>query len=174
MALERIDTPAGPVILRPERDADEAFRFALFCQSRPPEWSMVTIAPDMLDKVMRQQFRAQTVSYAGQFPQARFDIVEQDGVPIGRIVVDREPGAIHIVDQAIVPPRRGLGIGTAIMRSLMAEAAERGVPVNLEVGDSNDPSLRLYLRLGFTIVEELPMYLNLAWTPSGGTAGPVA
>ena len=167
--IETVDTPAGAVVLRPEREGDRDFRFALFCGSRPPEWAMAALAPDALDKVMRLQFRAQTVSYAKQFPQARFDIVEQAGAPIGRIVVDREPGAIHIVDQAIVPSRRGRGIGSAIMRRIMAEAAGRGVPVNLEVGDSNDPSLRLYLRLGFAIVEEFPMYLNLRWTPPGGT-----
>lgn len=174
ISSETIDTPAGPVVLRPEREEDRDFRFTLFCASRPPEWAAVTLAPDVLDKVMRLQFRAQTVGYAGQFPRARFDIVERDRVPIGRIVVDREPGAIHIVDQAIVPSWRGCGIGAAIMRSIMAEAAGRGVPVNLEVGDSNDPSLRLYLRLGFTVVEELPMYLNLRWTPPCDTAAGAA
>lgn len=174
MPTETIDTPAGTVVLRPEREEDRDFRFALFRQSRPPEWATAALAPDVLDEVMHLQFRAQTVGYAGQFPRARFDIVEQGGVPIGRIVVDREPGAIHVVDQAIVPSRRSRGIGTAIMRSLMAEAAGRGVPVNLEVGDSNDPSLRLYLRLGFAVVEELSMYLSLAWTPAGGTAGRAA
>lgn len=174
MSLEQIDTPAGPVVLRPEREGDREFRFALFCQSRPPEWSRVSIEPGMRVTLMRQQFRAQTVGYAGQFPRARFDIVEREGAPVGRIVVDREPGAIHIVDQAVVPSWRGRGIGTAIMRSIMAEAAGRGVPVNLEVGDSNDPSLRLYLRLGFAVVEELPMYLNLRWTPPGDTAAGAA
>ena len=67
----------------------------------------------------------------------------------GRIVVDRPGNRLYIVDQAIVPELRGRGIGTAIMRSLMDEAAALGVPVTLQVASSNDPSMRLYLRLGF-------------------------
>ena len=160
-----IETLIGPVLLRPEQEGDQPFRFALFCCSRPPEWSRVTLAPDMRDALMRHQFAAQTASYLHQFPNARFDIIEREGAPIGRIVVDRHTASIHIVDLAIVPSRRGRGIGTAIMHALIAEAADRNVPIHLEVGDSNDPSLRLYLRLGFVPIEELPLYIRLAWTP---------
>ena len=56
---------------------------------------------------------------------------------------------VHIVDQAIVPQRRNQGIGTAIMRSLMEKARAAGLPVRLKVADNNDPSMRLYARLGF-------------------------
>jgi ribosomal protein S18 acetylase RimI-like enzyme len=114
---------------------------------------------------MAHQFQAQTVSYRAQFPQARFDIIELDGRPIGRIVVDRPGNRLHIIDQAIVPELRGRGIGTAIMRALMDEATTRRVPVTLDVASSNDPSMRLYLRLGFVRTETAQPYIELAWTP---------
>ena len=166
-----VTSPVGLIVLRPEREADWSFRFDLFCRSRPPEWSLVTLAPDLLDQLMRHQFQAQTVGYREQFPAARFDIIEFAGTPIGRIVVDRSATMVHIVDQAIVPELRGRGIGTAVMRSFMDEAAAHGLPVCLEVGDSNDPSLRLYLRLGFRPVEELPLYIRREWTPGAGADG---
>ena len=121
-----VASPLGKLRLRAERDGDEDFRFELFCNSRPPEWQMAGFDPNLLRHLMRHQFQAQTVSYRAQFPGARFDIIELDGAPIGRIVVDRPGGFIHIIDQAIVADLRGRGIGTSIMTSLMDEAALGG------------------------------------------------
>jgi ribosomal protein S18 acetylase RimI-like enzyme len=161
-----IPSPAGVVRLRPECEEDRGFRYQLFCDSRQPEFALV-LPPDVFQQLMAHQFQAQTVSYRAQFPQARFDIIELDGRPIGRIVVDRPGDRLHLIDQAIVPEMRGRGIGTAIMRALMDEAAARRVPVTLEAASSNDPSMRLYLRLGFVPTETAQPYIELAWTPPG-------
>jgi ribosomal protein S18 acetylase RimI-like enzyme len=61
---------------------------------------------------------------------------------------------------------RNKGLGTTIMRTLMDEAAAAGVPVRLTVGSSNDPSLRLYLRLGFVPTGAVPMYIEMKWQPA--------
>jgi ribosomal protein S18 acetylase RimI-like enzyme len=159
-----IPSPAGLIRLRPEHEADREFRYRLFCDSRQPEFALL-LPPDVFRQVMAHQFQAQTVSYETEFPQARFDIIELAGQPIGRIVVDRPGDRLHIIDQAIVPELRSRGIGTAIMRALMDEAAARHVPVTLHVASSNDPSMRLYLRLGFAPTETTALYIALAWTP---------
>lgn len=157
-----IPTPAGVVTLRPERAEDRDFRHQLFCDSRPQDFARV-LPPDVFRQLMAQQFEAQTISYQRQFPQARFDIAELAGRPIGRIVVDRPGSRLHIVDQAIIPELRSRGIGSAIMRALMEEARGADLPVQLEVADENDPSLRLYLRLGFVPIETVPLYMRLIW-----------
>jgi ribosomal protein S18 acetylase RimI-like enzyme len=161
-----IPSPAGVIRLRPEGEADREFRYQLFCDSRQPEFALL-LPPDIFRQVMAQQFQAQTVSYETQFPQAQFDIIELAGRPIGRMIVDRPGDRLHIVDQAIVPELRSRGIGSAIMRALMDEAAARHVPVTLHVASTNDPSMRLYLRLGFVPTETTPLYITLAWTPPG-------
>lgn len=158
-----VASPLGRLRLRPERDGDEDFRFELFCNSRPPEWQMAGFDPNLLRHLMRQQFQAQTVGYRAQFPSARFDIIELDGAPIGRIVVNRPGGFVHIIDQAIVPDLRGRGVGASIMKSLMDEAAQSGIPVRLKVASDNDPSMRLYLRLGFAVIDRTEMYLEMEW-----------
>ena len=160
-------SPLGPVLLRPERDEDQPFRYDLFCTSRLPEWYQVELDPPVREQLMQHQFHAQTVSYRAQFPKARFDIIERDGRPIGRIIVDGPHRFLHIVDQAIVPELRNQGVGSAIMRHFMDQAAAAGVPVELQVASTNDPSMRLYLRLGFVAVEENPMYINMRWLPPG-------
>jgi ribosomal protein S18 acetylase RimI-like enzyme len=49
------------------------------------------------------------------------------------------------------------------MRALMTEAADARVPVTLMVGSSNDPSMRLYERLGFVATETAPLYIKMEW-----------
>lgn len=157
---------AGRLTLRPETPRDLNFRFQLFIRSRPQEWDQVYLPAEQLMQVMNHQFWAQTESYLASFPDARFDIVELDGQPIGRIVVNRPGDRIHIVDQAIVPERRNQGLGGAIMRHLMAEAAARGLFVALKVSNANDPSMRLYSRLGFSSIGEALEYIEMHWQPS--------
>ncbi len=161
-------SPLGLLHLRPERDDDREFRYRLFCESRQREFAL--LAPPVYQQVMAHQFHAQTVGYRDQFPQARFDIIELAGERIGRIVVDRPGAMVHIVDQAIVPPMRGRGIGTAIMRALMDEAQAAGLPVRLEVASENDPSFRLYQRLGFALIETYPFYMRLEWRAMATTS----
>jgi RimJ/RimL family protein N-acetyltransferase len=165
--VSEIATPLGPIALRREEPEDEAFRYQLFCDSRLPEWYAVELDPAVRAQLMRHQFEAQTATYAARFPQARFDIIEMAGKPVGRIVVNRPGTMVHIVDHAIVPHLRNRGIGTAIMRALMDEAAGAAQPVRLKVASSNDPSLRLYLRLGFVPIQAIPAYIELEWKTKG-------
>jgi ribosomal protein S18 acetylase RimI-like enzyme len=156
----------GRLMLRSEREEDRDFRFRLFCASRPPEWDLVQIDPALRDQLMQHQFHAQTVSYRAQFPNARFDIIECNDEAVGRIVVDRPGGNIHIADQAIVPAMRNQGIGSAIMRALSDEAARTCIPVRLKVASSNRPAMRLYLRLGFVPTASDAAYIDMEWRPA--------
>ena len=54
---------------------------------------------------------------------------------------------------ALLPAYRGQGIGTALMARLMAAAQGRYPAISLSVWPAN-PAYRLYLRLGFEVVEE--------------------
>jgi ribosomal protein S18 acetylase RimI-like enzyme len=168
--------PLGSLRLRPERDEDQPFRHGLFCDSRPAEFALLQqqLGSEAFDQLMLFQFQAQTMSYRASFPQARFDIIELDDAPIGRIVVDRPGSLIHIVDQAVVPAMRNRGIGTAIMQALMDEAARDRLPVRLKVASSNDPSMRLYQRLGFVSIDVDPFYIEMEWQAPSPIASPPA
>jgi ribosomal protein S18 acetylase RimI-like enzyme len=164
----------GQLSLRPEREQDNAFRFQLFCESRPAEFALLQLQPAALDQLMRFQFQAQTTTYRTNFPDARFDIIELDGVPIGRIVVAHSSSALRIVDQAIVPPQRNRGFGSAIMRAVLDEAGHAGKTVRLKVASTNDPSMRLYLRLGFVPIETDPFYIEMEWQAPAASRSPAS
>ena len=165
-----IGSALGMLHLRPERDEDAPFRFKLFCESRPAEFALLQLDPAVFEQLMRFQFHAQTVTYRANFPDARFDIIERDRAPIGRIVVNRPGTMLHIVDQAIVPELRNRGLGTAIMKALMDEATRNGLPVRLKVASTNDPSMRLYRRLGFVPIRTEPLSIEMEWrAPAPGS-----
>lgn len=59
------------------------------------------------------------------------------------------PGTVALEGFAVVPAMRGRGIGTMLLRHVIADARDHGAAaVELTVGDSN-PARRLYERLGF-------------------------
>ena len=71
---------------------------------------------------------------------------------------------LGIFDVATRPQDRGRGLAAGIVRSLMARAADRGIPeAFLQVGDTNRSAVHLYARIGFT--EEYRYWYRLG--PSG-------
>jgi len=149
--------------LRPEVEADAPFRLALFRASRGPGWDQLPLPADMLTQIMEQQFHAQTQGYQAAYPQARLEIITVDAAPVGRLATDRGTDALRLIDIAVLPERRGLGIGEAILRALMNEAADAGTPLTLQVDRDNPGAQRLYHRLGFVATGATETHLALRW-----------
>lgn len=161
-----LETARGQIVLRPEQATDAAFLLALFRSHMLTELALMPVDMATKDQLVRMQFDSQTVTYRTQFPQARFDIAEQLGRPIGRLIVDRGADADCIVDFALLPECRGGGLGTAIIAAVLREQSR---PVLCKVLYNNEASLRMCRRVGFVqIGGELP-FLQLEWRPSGGT-----
>jgi ribosomal protein S18 acetylase RimI-like enzyme len=107
---------------------------------------------------LRQQFDAQTKFYDEQFRDSSdFLLILVEGEPQGRLYLDRRKEEFRIIDIALLPEMRGKGIGGKIMRDVIAEADEAGVPVAIHV-ERNNPAMRLYERLGFQKIEEQGVY----------------
>lgn len=66
---------------------------------------------------------------------------------------------IHVLNVAVAPSARGRGLGAALMRQVLDEAAGgRVVAVTLEVRRSNTAGRRLYESFGFEEVGSRPNY----------------
>jgi GNAT superfamily N-acetyltransferase len=171
-----LQTARGEVVLRPEQSSDADFLYALFRSHMLEELALMPIDAATKEHLVRMQFISQTATYRAQFPQAHFDIVEQDGSPIGRLIVDTGADAGCIVDFALLPERRGAGLGTAILAAVLLDQRR---PVLSKVLYNNEASLRMCRRVGFVhIGGELP-FLQLEWRPpaeagdpAGGADGP--
>ncbi len=66
----------------------------------------------------------------------------------------------HVISLAVEPEYRGMGIGTALMRSALRVLREDygAEEVYLEVRVSNKPAISLYEKLGFVKVKVIPHY----------------
>lgn len=152
--------------LRPETDADLPFLMQVFASTRAEEMALVPWTVDEKRAFLVHQFSAQRKHYRTYFPDAAYDVLERDGAPIGRLYVDERQTRVHITDIALIPDQRGGGVGTAILGALQDYARARGKGVDIFVERIN-PAKSLYDRMGFKVIREEEIYLEMDWTPDG-------
>ncbi len=111
---------------------------------------------------LAQQFHAQHSHYQQHYAAAGRWIIEHGGVPVGRLIVFDSACEVEIVDIALLPEARGLGIGGALIAAVQAQAVIGGKSVNLHA-EKNNPARSLYFRLGFTVTEDRGVYDFLEW-----------
>ena len=144
---------AQPFQLTPVRPQDEGFLRALYASHRGVEVQQWGWDAAQTDAFLALQFKAQHVGYAQQFGAENDRIVRLDGRPVGRFFVARVRGALRLVDIALLPAHQGQGLGTLLVQHLLTVAQAQGVEAQLSVARHN-AALRLYCRLGFTVVDQ--------------------
>ncbi len=81
---------------------------------------------------------------------ARYYVAEKDGKILGGCGVLMIAGEGNITNVVIAPEARNQGIGTAMLRHLMAEGDQEGLTAyTLEVRISNVAAIHVYEKLGF-------------------------
>ena len=157
------------VELRPIRDEDRDFLCRLYASTRADELAQTPWSDEEKQSFLDMQFQAQHAHYQKHFPEASYQIIEQLGEPIGRLYLDRRPDELRIIDIALLPEKRGEGIGGVLMRNILDEAAIAGKPVRIHV-ERNNPAMHLYERLGFQKVEDQGVYWLMEWLATGAKA----
>jgi ribosomal protein S18 acetylase RimI-like enzyme len=141
---------------------DEALLFEIYSSTRATEMALVSWDTAAKEAFLRSQFTAQQTHYRKFFPEATHDLILVKGHPAGRLYVNRRKDEIHILDIALLPEFRNLGIGTTILQDLMAEADSTNRSVLLHVEIFN-PAMKLYERLGFVKAGEQGIYHEMIW-----------
>ena len=132
--------PAGPLLARLPESPD----LAVTIEPRPsPDWLALMHDLDEHDP------DAHVAILAGP-PVIGFATLRRDGVPVGIGRISVEGGWAGVTSVDVAPDVRRQGVGTAVMRALVAWAAERGAEATyLQVRAANDAALRLYAALGY-------------------------
>jgi ribosomal protein S18 acetylase RimI-like enzyme len=149
--------------LRSAWAADEPFLRHLFKSVRADDFA--ALPADILDKLLEQQFRAQTAGHAAQFPDALSLIILHRDEAVGRLIVAVTDDRWHIVDIALLPLARNQGVGTDLVEAVARGASDAGArEVSLSVLSTNTAARRLYLRLGFAETAEFAdrAYVSMA------------
>jgi GNAT superfamily N-acetyltransferase len=150
------------VTARAMTEDDLPFVAALYGSVRAAELAVAGWPEEMRTNFLNQQHRAQHQHYRMHYPDAAWLILEQGGEPIGRLYFDEARSDLHLIDISLVEPRRGAGIGGAIMADLIERAGAAGRSMSLFVEPSN-PARRLYLSLGFVDEGNAGAYEAMRW-----------
>jgi ribosomal protein S18 acetylase RimI-like enzyme len=152
------------VTLRSIRSDDEAFLLKVYTSTRLDELAPLGWSTDQTAAFLTQQFTAQHTHYLTHYPDADFQVILLDGQPIGRLYVARLDDELRVIDIALLPAYRNAGIGSRLLKELLAEASAAGKPARIHVEKFN-PALRLYERLGFAPIADRGVYWFMEWSP---------
>ncbi|MDX6527903.1 MAG: hypothetical protein QOH41_193 [Blastocatellia bacterium] len=150
--------------LRTVTPDDEDFLFEVFAATRLEEFRFLDEAQKQ--PLIRMQYNAQRSQYEAGFPQAESRIILVDDCRSGRMLVDESENEFTLVDIALLPEYRKLGVGTHLINELLNRAVVARKPIRLHVLKSN-PALHLYERLGFARVSDDSMYSEMIFEPRG-------
>ena len=157
-------TTAGEPGLRPAGPADAEVLYRIYASTREDELAVVPWDASAKEAFLRMQFTAQDTDYRTRFPSASYDLIVSGEEVLGRLYVDRDSTALHVLDIALLPQHRGKGVGTRLLTELLAEAEAARRPVEIYVERFN-PARHLYDRLGFCQVADQGVYLLLECKP---------
>jgi len=152
------------ISLRPVTEADGDVLLELYTSSRAHELAIVPWTPEQKKAFVEMQFRAQQSHYQAEYPRAEHFMICLDGVPVGRVYLDRHAEEFHILDITVLPQQRNAGTGSFVLKQIMKEATGSGKPVSIYVETFN-PSLRLFERLGFARAQQTGIHFVMRWTP---------
>jgi ribosomal protein S18 acetylase RimI-like enzyme len=147
--------------LRPAASADYPFLYALH---------VATMKPYVM-KMWGWDEQAQAERFRERFDLSRLHIVVVDGQQIGFLEVEERPSELCLANLRILPRFQGQGWGTRIVRDLLRQAKETGVPLTLQVLRVNDGARRLYERLGLYVIEETPTHYRMSTSPAEPPGG---
>jgi ribosomal protein S18 acetylase RimI-like enzyme len=151
--------------LRDVQPDDEVFLFDVYASTRADELALTGWTADQQAAFLHMQFNAQRQHYHAQFPDAKYYVIQRDGIAVGRLIVHRTDHELRLMDIALLPEYRDAGIGTLLLRDLIAEAARTGRLLRLHVEMFNRARL-WYERLGFRQIQEAGLYLEMEWRAS--------
>jgi len=151
------------VTLRSMTPADENFLCQLYASTREEELAVLGWSDEQKDAFLAMQFNAQHKFYLENFTQADFHIMQLGQDSIGRLYLDYRKDEIRIIDIALLPQYRNKGIGSAFIKDILAEAAQKSLAVRIHVEHYNR-ALALYKRLGFRKIGDEGVYYLMEWT----------
>lgn len=170
--MERPLDEGGDVRLRPVEPEDEDFLLRVYAGSRADELALVPWDEEQKRAFVRSQFEAQHAQYYERFPDAEYNVILYRGHPAGRLWIGRTPEQIRLLDIAILPEFQNQGIGAALLKSLLAESEQSGLPLRHMVFKLNTAALRFYGRFGFSQIEDVGAYIHMERRPASATTAP--
>jgi ribosomal protein S18 acetylase RimI-like enzyme len=140
--------------LRPATATDYSFALALYLRTMRP----------YTEELMVWDEQKQVVSFSRQWDVAAVQVICSGGRDVGWLQAMETPAEIVLQQFFVAPERQRAGIGSEVLRGLLAAWMSTGKPLALTVL-KNNPARRLYERFGFSVVGEAGVKLQMRRCP---------
>lgn len=165
--MTKTDESLG-VSLRPVAPDDDEFLLEVYGSTRADEMALVSWWTDEQKRFfLKSQLDAQRREYEQRFPAADYSVILVGGQAAGRLWIARTGEQIRVLDIALLPGFRRRGVGAVLLRRLIAESEQTGLPLRHMVFELNPEAVRFYERLGFALLEQHGAYLEMERVPAG-------
>jgi GNAT superfamily N-acetyltransferase len=151
------------VTLRSVTPEDEEFLLAVYTSTRAEELAQVNWVPGQKETFVRWQFDLQRREYDARYPNARYHVILVNDQPAGRIWVGEDQTQIRLLDIGLLEEFQNRGVGTFVLKQLIAEAIAAQKPLRHMVFMLNNNAHRFYERLGFVEIEDVGGYKHMQW-----------
>ena len=135
------------------------------------------VKKDVLDSYVDQIYGwrewEQWALHQRRFRPAETQIIVRDDEEIGVLTIHRERDCIHVRQLFLLPHTQSRGIGSYLMRGILAEAGVENLPVALQVLKTNPRAVVFYQRLGFKVVGETDTHHQMEYDPHRSPAGDI-
>lgn len=150
------------ITFRPVEESDRDFLMQVYASTREEEFAGMPWTPEEKRDFLEYQFNEQDQIFRQHYPDAEFEVILYHGEAIGRFYWERQADEIRVVDIALLPSHRNLGIGSSILLSLLDEARATHSRVTVQVEHFN-PAHRCFQRLGFVGIGSKGIYMEMLW-----------
>ena len=151
--------PAGGTVfdLRPASEEDRKLLWLIQTESMRPSveatWGW--------DEALQRAY------FESHYNEGSRQIIRVDGAEAGVLSFEIRADHVFLRNVALLPQFQGRGIGTSVIRGVLDQAAQLGLPLRLQVLKANR-ARRLYERLGFRVCAETTTHFQMEL---GGEAG---
>ena len=134
----------------------------LYASTRAAELELTNWSKPQKLAFTDRQFDLQRQHYRTYYPATQWCVLEDNGVPMGRLYLERRATTLLIIDIALLPQWRDRGLGTALLEWVCAQANAAGKSVTVAV-EKNNRAQTLYRRLGFREIADHGVYWDMQW-----------
>lgn len=149
--------------LRVMQPQDLPLSFNIYISTRQNEMQQSGWSDKEIYQFLYAQAQTQHYYYVQHYQQAKYYIIEYAQNDVGRLYINDLGPEIRIVDIALLPDFRNLGIGTLLIRQIQQQGQHLQLDVSIHV-EQNNPAMQLYKRLGFELIAKVNgIYHFLRW-----------
>lgn len=148
--------------LRPETGDDISFLRGLYASTRAAELALTNWSDAQKLAFTDSQFDLQRHHYRTYYLTTEWNVLEDNGVPMGRLYLERRATTLLVIDIALLPEWRGRGLGTSLMEWVCVQARAAGKSVTVAVEKYNRAQT-LYRRLGFRETADHGVHWDMQW-----------